>query len=577
MAETTATQDVAALAREEATRRKLVNLGPSINGMKAALEAKQVEKELPTAAPTQEMEAEYKGLPADPKDWSMKELLESKPVPEDIDPFSRTLIGGCDPVASHQVMTLIVPIIAFLGHNARALYGDSLLRWICGQSWQMGGSGRGKSVVLRELESLFLSKEMSETKAAVREVAKYAMLSEKERKEKPQPPNKVFIYKNFPTSIALLEQMQKNGGGAIYFSCTECGELAKKVSQTSYSTLLDMMKQSYDGIGEDYMHQNKEIMLYAQSMKICCNIGGTDDPIYKVFSYCNADGTLSRGNLTILPQRKNEKVDGKYKSPSWTTKERSFLRECADRLRMFSNNFHENKNVEEIDECGALLDKYGLKANDTFVPTVQDLEDCIQIERCRRAVCIPEVLELGGDIKDYLFSLGDVAANCCSRADERAMGICYLLLIANGYGPLRSDGGAEAHSLEARTPEDYQLLRQCINVSRWMMMICIDCAMAVQTVLDSNTKSMKESLQSALDDTVKKHVSSEVQAVRELAFSELEARHAGEEITIKDVMACDIFAKLHLSTVYRLINDRGWKASKKGFYLMPEKTGDAAS
>ena len=74
-------------------------------------------------------------------------------------------------------MTLLCPILSFLGHNTRVLYNDGTLRWISGQSWQMGGSGRGKSVVLRELETLFLSKELSDTRASVEQVAQYAMLS----------------------------------------------------------------------------------------------------------------------------------------------------------------------------------------------------------------------------------------------------------------------------------------------------------------------------------------------------------------------------------------------------------------
>ena len=573
MAETKVIQSTAASPQERA-RLRLTSVGPVINQMMAEQQAKQAKKDAALVAPLA-AEPEKSGLPADPKDWSMKNLLESKPVPEDIDPFSRTLIDGVDPVAQHQVMTLLCPILSFLGHNTRVLYNDGTLRWISGQSWQMGGSGRGKSVVLRELETLFLSKELSETRASVEQVAQYAMLSEKERKEKAQPQNKVFIYKNFPTQIALLEQMQKNGGGAIYFSCTECGELGKKVSQPSYSNLLDMMKKSYDGTGEDYMHQNKEVTYYTRSMKICCNVGGTDDPMYRIFRYSNADGTFSRGNLSILPRRKNEKVDGKYKSPSWAMEQRVFLRECADRLRTFNNVFHENEKLDEIDECNALLEKYGLRKEGAPIPTVQDLEDCVQIERCARAVCIPEVLELGRDIKDYLVSLGDMASDCCSRADERAMGLCYLLLIANGFAPLWNSGGDEVHNGEAWTPEDRQLLRQCINVVHWWIDIAIDCAMAVQTVLNLNTHSVKDGVIAVFGEKVK-HISAK-EAARRAAFQDIETKYRGQEVPISVLGDYEIFARCDDSTWYRQAEKRGWVQAKKGLFRLPEPTLEDAS
>jgi len=195
----------------------------------------------------QAAEPEKSGLPADPRDWSMKELLESKPVPEDIDPFTRTLLGGVDPIAVHQAVTAVMPILAFLGSRARVLYSPNRLRWVCALSWQMGGSGSGKSVVQRELESLFLSKDLKENSLNAQNAAKYSLLSEKERKETPMPDEKVRIFMGLPTAIALVQQMQINGGDAIYISCTECGEFGKKIAQPSYNVIPDMMKRSYDG------------------------------------------------------------------------------------------------------------------------------------------------------------------------------------------------------------------------------------------------------------------------------------------------------------------------------------------
>lgn len=525
--------------------------------------------------------AETKVIPKafafDPKDFTVKELLASNPVPDDIDPFTRTLLGGCDPMAAHQVVTLVEPILAFHGVNGRVLYNDTMLRWVGGQSWQMGGSGCGKSVVLRALEDLFMSKERAENKANAMKVAAYTMLSEKERKETPMPQVKVHIFDSIPTALALLEQMQINGDEAIYISCTECGEFGKKISASSYNIILDMMKKSYDGTGEPYIHKNKDVTYYTPSMKLCCNIGGTANPMYRIMRYANADGTLSRGNLTILPERKDEKTEGPYKSPEWTMEERCFLRECVDRLKTYNNKFYENEKIEDSDECAALLEKYGLREEGADIPTVQDLEDCVQRERRARAVCLPEILELGRDIKTYLASLGDVAADCCSRADERAMGLCYLLLIANGFAPLRRGGGDEVHSGEERTPEDCELLRQCTNVARWWIMIAIDCALAVQTCLDQNTRSMKGGILAAFGEAAQRRVGDEVHEIRAAAFRAFEEHHAGEEVSVFDLREEMAFARLSRATLYNLVGKRKWTPVKRGLYLMPGKKKEAAS
>ena len=91
---------------------------------------------------------------------SVRDILAINPLPDSLDPFTAALVGGCDPVSAHQAVTLAFPILSFLGQHARVLYSDGTLRWISGQSWQMGGSGSGKSLVLQALEQLFLAREM---------------------------------------------------------------------------------------------------------------------------------------------------------------------------------------------------------------------------------------------------------------------------------------------------------------------------------------------------------------------------------------------------------------------------------
>ena len=562
-----------AASPQERARLRLTSVGPVINQMMAEQQAKQAKKdaakEVAPVAP-QAAEPEKSGLPADPKDWSMKDLLESKPLPEDIDPFSRTLLGGVDPIAVHQAMTVVIPILCQLGEQSRVLYSPHRLRWMCGMSWQMGVSGSGKSEVQRELEKLFLSKDLKENSMNAKEASKYSLLSEKEKKETPVPEEKVRIFMGLPTSLALVQQMQVNDGGAIYISCTECGEFGKKIAQTSYNAIPDMMKRSYDGTGEEYIHKTLQGSLYVPSMKLNANFSGTIDPVFKVFRYNNADGTLSRCNLTILPRRKDEEKEGVYKEPHWAMKERIFLRECADRLRTFNNKFHENEKPDEIDECNALLEKYGLRADENYVPTVQDLEDCVYAEQCDKAVCIPEVLELGRDIKKYLVSFGDMAADSCSRANERAMGLCYLLLIANGFAPLRNNSGDEIHSGEAWTAEDRQLLSQCINTARWWIDISIDCALALQSILDLHTPSVKNGVLAAFGETVKKRALKE--AARQAAFLDIETKHRGEEVPITVMREYKIFANLDRSMWYRLAEKRGWEPAKKGLFRLPEPT-----
>ena len=149
------------------------------------------------------------------------------------------------------------------------------------------------------------------------------------------------------------------------------------------------------------------------------------------------------------------------------------------------------------------------------------------------------------------------------------MGLCYLLLIANGFAPLRGGGGDEVHSGEAWTAEDRQLLRQCINVARWWIEIAIDCALALQGILDLNTRSVKNGMLAAFGEKVK-HISA-VEAARLAAFCDFEARHAGEQVAIEDLREESVFAPLGRATLNRLVGDRHWVPTRRGRYLIPEQ------
>ena len=576
MAETNVTQDAAALAREKA-RQRLACLGPMIRPLTAQEKVMVEETRQATAAFHNKGKMEYNPKFEELTTFTVREILSRNPFPETADPVTRTLLGGCDPVAAHQALTLTFPLFAFLGHNARVIYNDGTLRWVAGQSWQMGGSGRGKSVVLRALETQFLSKEIRENSENAQIIAAYSLLSEKEQKETAKPEEKLTIIEGVPTAIALLEQMQINEDDAIYISCTECGEFGKKIGSTYYNVLLDMMKKSYDGVGEPFIHKTSAKTLFTSSMKICFNIGGTEDPMIKIFRNCNADGTLSRGNLTILAERKDEDKDGAYKAPSWTEDEKLLLWEAADRLRNTNNTFKEHAKITSDPECGALLEKFGFKVAEDMPPRMEQLESAVAQERLDRAYSVPEVLLLGQDIKTYLASLGDMASDCCSRADERAMGLCYLLLIANGYHfnaghENAGDDGVLDESVKSR---DAQLVQEVLSVVSWWVLTSIDCAMAIQTCINAKIVSEKGGILNAFGKVSCGRIPHEVAEARDAAFKDFEEKRQGELVSINDLRVYEVFAELDFSTLYRLTKKRGWKAVKKGFYHMPEREQEA--
>ena len=411
---------------------------------------------------------------------SVRDILAINPLPDKLDPFTAALVGGCDPVSAHQAVTLAFPILSFLGQHARVLYSDGTLRWISGQSWQMGGSGSGKSLVLQALEQLFLAREMREKTENARMAAAYTMLSAKERRELPVPQQKVRIFDGIPTALALLQQAQINDGEAIYISCTECGEFAKKAGNPYYALIFDMMKKSYEMLGE----------------------------------------------------RKNEQADGAYKAPCWTPEQKRLMWQAADRLRDFDNRFREHD--------AAVADD-GL--------SVEEREDRLLEERRRRALCVPEIIALGGEVKALLASYGtEVIDDCCSRADERAMGLAYLLYIANG--------------------ETDDVLPEIVSAVRWWVKMSIDCAYALQLAINREVRSHRDLVRGNFKMQGIVRVQHEVDDARDEAFRAFEKQYEGTEKSLDEMHEIPIFQPLSLRTIRRLVQQRGYKSVKRGVYLV---------
>lgn len=465
---------------------------------------------------------------------SVRDILAINPVPEKLDPFTEALIGGCDPMSAHQAVTLAFPILSFLGQHARVLYSDGSLRWISGQSWQMGGSGCGKSLVLQALEELFLSRELRETTDNARKAAAYTVLSAKERQEQPLPQEKVRIFDGIPTALALLQQAQVNDGEAIYISCTECGEFAKKMTNPYYALLFDMMKKSYDGIGSPYLHKTSGKTFFVPSMRLCLNVGGTIEPMFRIFRQCDSDGTLSRASLTLLGERKNETSDGAYKAPCWTLEQKRVMWQAADRLRDFDNTFREH-DAAAAESDAALCE--------------EERDDRLREERKRRALCVPEIIALGREVKAHLASYGtEVIDDCCSRADERAMGLAYLLYIANGESP--------------------DVLPDIIATARWWVKMGVDCAYALQLAINREARSHRDLVRGNFKMQGILRVRHEVDMARDEAFSEFEKQYGGTEKSIGEMQEIPFLHSLSSRTIRRLVQQRGYRSVKRGVYLV---------
>lgn len=544
--EQSVTKEQSAAAKKALLARFSATLGPSLKIKTPEELAKEKAKEMEEAQ-------EIKGAPLDARVCSIKEIISLNPRPDKLDPFTEALLGGCDPVSAHQALTLAFPILSFLGHNARVIYSDGTLRWVSGQSWQMGGSGCGKSLVLRALEQLFLSDEIKKNTENAEKAAAYTMLPEKERKEKPMPQAEVHILDSIPTALALLQQVQINGGGAVYISCSECGEFGKKISNPYYSLVLDMMKKSYDGTGEAYMHMASDRTYFAPSMKLCCNIGGTIDPMFRIFRHCDADGTLSRGSLTILGERKDEKTEGAYRAPDWTREQTLTLWKGADLLRNFNNTYYEDKTDIITSENRELFEK--MEGGSGELATAHDLQLAVGMERRRRALRVPEIIDFGREIKEYLADFGtEVVDDCCSRADERAMGLAYLLYIANG--------------------QKTETLEEIIGTVRWWVKLTIDCAYALQISINRETKSRKDIVRLDFKEQGLSRVAREVADAREAAFREFEAQYEGQEKTLEDFMQIAQFRSLSERTVRRLVSSREYRCVKRGVYVIEKRKTD---
>ena len=538
------------------TTKKVVGpIGPSIE-----IARQQLEEEKAIAASCIDDGEET----IDISKYKVRDVQAMSPIPEQLDPFTEALLSGVDPMSAHQAMTLSYPILAFMGQNARVLYDDGTLRWMSGQSWQMGGSGCGKSLVLRSLEQMFLAKEISEKDEAARKAAAYTLLSEKERKETSMPQEKVRILDTVPTALALLMQMQINEGGAMYLSCSECGEFGKKIRTPYYSLVLDMMKKSYDGTGEAYLHKASDKMYYVPSMKLCCNIGGTIDPMYRIFRQCDSDGTLSRGAVTILGERKNEETEGAYKAPKWTKEQTDVLLAGAARLRGFDNRFKENDNDNNNDNDNDNNEESnrrayeGAKDSDGNVPTLTEYNISVQEERLRLALSVPAIVAFGKEIKANLARIGEIADDSCSRANERAQAMCYLLYIANGLAAVPE---------EERDARYDETLHRIIDVVRWWVNSSIDCAIAIQRQLNVNSKSYREEIRLAYKETMGASAAQNAQRERNDAFREYEAVHVGEIVSIKEAQeANDVFKTVSRKTFLSLVRQRGWRFVVNGKY-----------
>ena len=539
------------------TTKKVVGpIGPSIE-----IARQQLEEEKAIAASCIDDGEET----IDISKYKVRDVQAMSPIPEQLDPFTDALLSGVDPMSAHQAMTLAYPILAFMGQNARVLYDDGTLRWMSGQSWQMGGSGCGKSLVLRSLEQMFLAKEISEKDEAARKAAAYTLLSEKERKETSMPQEKVRILDTVPTALALLMQMQINEGGAMYLSCSECGEFGKKIRTPYYSLVLDMMKKSYDGTGEAYLHKASDKMYYVPSMKLCCNIGGTIDPMYRIFRQCDSDGTLSRGAVTILGERKNEETEGAYKAPKWTKEQTAVLLEGAARLRGFDNRFNENENENENDNNEESNERAyeGAKDSEGNIPTLTEYNISVQEERLRLALSVPAIVAFGKEIKANLARIGEIADDCCSRANERAQAMCYLLYIANGLAAVPE---------EERDARYDETLHRIIDVVRWWVNSSIDCAIAIQRQLNVNSKSYREEIRLAYKETMGASAAQNAQRERNDAFREYEAVHVGEIVSIKEAQeANDVFKTVSRKTFLSLVRQRGWRFVVNGKYRVIKK------
>jgi hypothetical protein len=322
-----------------------------------------------------------------------------------------------------------------------------------------------------------------------------------------------------------------------------------------------MIKKSYDGTGEPFLYKTSEKTLYVSSMKICANIGGTIDPMYKVLRHCDSDGTLSRGAVVMLGEPKDEDTEGEYKDPSWTKEQVKILVEGANRLRKFDNTYKENGNHNEnYDEESDERVYEGAKDGDGSAPTIEEYNFSVQEERARRALCVPDIITFGKEIKRELARIGEITTDCCSRANELAQAICYLLYVANGLADVSENERDGAYA---------ETMRRIMDVSRWWIFRSIDAAVAVQTQLNANSKSQREGIREAYKRAMGESV---MYKKRSDALDEFENAHIGEIVNVRMLReSCEVFRDVSFRTVQRFIKEHGWQECAHGKYRIPEK------
>ena len=260
---------------------------------------------------------------------------------------------------------------------------------------------------------------------------------------------------------------------------------------------------------------------------------------------------------------------------SWTKEQVKVLLSGAYRLRNFDNRY---KEVDElsVDELTSLNqnsnenEKYSesdervyesAKDDEGCIPTVDEYYFSMQEERVRLALCVPEIISFGKEVKKELRQIGEISSDCCSRANEIAQGMCYLLYIANGLADVPES---------ERDGEYHETLRRIIDVARWWIKMSIDSAISVQTELNANSKSHREEIRMAYKQRAGESATRLIYNEREEVFKRYEAEHAGEIVTAREVRdSSQILQKVVIRTVTRNLQDRGWKEVSRGKWRVP--------
>ena len=224
-----------------------------------------------------------------------------------------------------------------------------------------------------------------------------------------------------------------------------------------------------------------------------------------------------------------------------------------------NNNDNDNDNNEESNRRAY----EGAKDSDGNVPTLTEYNISVQEERVRLALSVPAIVAFGKEIKANLARIGEIADDSCSRANERAQAMCYLLYIANGLAAVPE---------EERDARYDETLHRIIDVVRWWVNSSIDCAIAIQRQLNVNSKSYREEIRLAYKETMGASAAQNAQRERNDAFREYEAAHVGEIVSIKEAQeANDVFKTVSRKTFLSLVRQRGWRFVVNGKYRVIKK------